>query len=76
MKKGLRLWALLSIIFISTLLITNTILYGVILYQDAKTVQKREEKLLLSVGKQIALEPAIKQTLLKIPFQIKPKVIP
>ncbi|MFQ7235524.1 MAG: sensor histidine kinase, partial [Enterococcus hulanensis] len=71
MKKGLRLWALLSIIFISTLLITNTILYGVILYQDAKTVQKREEKLLLSVGKQLALEPAIKQTLLKNTFSDK-----
>ncbi|MDT2703495.1 hypothetical protein P7D94_08460 [Enterococcus dongliensis] len=63
MKKGLRLWALLSIIFVSTLLITNTILYGVILYQDANTVQKREEKLLLSLGKQLALEPAIQQTL-------------
>ncbi|MBM7711101.1 Spo0B domain-containing protein [Enterococcus xiangfangensis] len=64
MKKGLRLWALLSIIFVSTLLITNTILYGVILYQDAKTVQKREEKLLLDLGKQLALEPEIQQTLL------------
>ncbi|MDT2638293.1 sensor histidine kinase [Enterococcus dongliensis] len=63
MKKGLRLWALLSIIFVSTLLITNTILYGVILYQDANTVQKREEKLLLPLGKQLALEPAIQQTL-------------
>lgn len=71
MKKGLRLWALLSIIFISTLLITNTVLYGVILYQDAKVVQKREEKLLLSVGKQLSLEPAVRQTLIENTFSEK-----
>jgi two-component system CitB family sensor kinase len=71
MKKGLRLWALLSIIFIATLLVTNTVLYSVILYQDAKIVQKREEELLLSVGKQLALEPSVRQTLQKNAFSEK-----
>ncbi len=50
MKKGLRLWALLSIIFVSTLLITNTILYGVILYQDANTVQKEKKNYCYRLG--------------------------
>lgn len=63
MKKGLRLWALLSIIFVATLLVTNTILYGLILYQDAQAVQKKEEELLLSVGQQLAVEPSILQLL-------------
>ncbi len=63
MKKGLRLWTLLSIIFVATLLITNTILYGLILYQDAQMVQKKEEDLLLAVGQQLAIEPGVLQVL-------------
>ncbi|MCB5953183.1 sensor histidine kinase [Enterococcus sp. BWT-B8] len=64
MKKSISLWLLLSIIFIVTLLTTNTILYGLILKENTDRVQKEEEQLLLSVGKQVALEPEIKSALL------------
>ena len=51
MKKGLRLWSLLTIAFISTLFLITSLFYGLMVYQTAQSVRKTESKLLLSIGK-------------------------
>ncbi|MCH4172158.1 MAG: sensor histidine kinase [Lactobacillus sp.] len=64
MKKHVSLWALLSIILVATILLTNTLLYGSILYINSQHIQKEEGRLLLATGKQLASEAPIKSTLL------------
>ncbi|CEN28367.1 hypothetical protein [Pseudolactococcus piscium] len=40
MKKGLRLWSLLTIAFISTLFLITSLFYGLMVYQTAQSVRK------------------------------------
>ncbi|MBV7389394.1 Spo0B domain-containing protein [Enterococcus alishanensis] len=54
MKKGLRLWMLLAISFISVLLVVTTLFYLLISYQNTRYIQKEEGNLLLRTGKLIA----------------------
>ena len=63
MKKGLRLWSLLTIAFISTLFLITSLFYGLMVYQTAQSVRKTESKLLLSIGKQLSIDPLVKQVL-------------
>ena len=56
MKKGLRLWSLLTIAFISTLFLITSLFYGLMIYQTAQSVRKTESKLLLSIGKQLKID--------------------
>lgn len=63
MKKGISLWLLLSVIFIAVLIVSNTVVYGLIIHENKKQIKKEEEKLLLGIGKQLAIEDSIKRAL-------------
>lgn len=59
MKKGLRLWGVLTLVFTIVLLIVTSILYGLVLIQNSTFIRSNEEHLLLSVGKQLAIDPQV-----------------
>lgn len=59
MKKGLRLWGVLTLVFTIVLLIVTSILYGLVLIQNSIFIRSNEEHLLLSVGKQLAIDPQV-----------------
>lgn len=59
MKNGPRLWSLLTAVFIAALIIVTSILYSLILYQNARFIRSQEEKLLLSIGEQLAIDPQV-----------------
>lgn len=59
MKKGLRLWGILTLVFTIVLLIVTSILYGFVLIQNSSFIRSSEEHLLLSVGKQLAIDPQV-----------------
>lgn len=59
MKKGPRLWSLLTLAFVAVLLVVSAVLFGSILFQNARFVRNKEENLLLAVGRQLAIEPQV-----------------
>lgn len=63
MKKGLRLWSLLTLVFTLVLLVVSSLLYSLILHQNALLVRRNEESLLLSVGRQLAIDPQVTDAL-------------
>ncbi|MGT2925186.1 Spo0B domain-containing protein [Streptococcus caviae] len=64
MKKGLTLRNLLTMVFILMLLMMASLFYGLTLYQHSQLIRRQQEELLLSVGRQLALDPQIKTALL------------
>lgn len=63
MKRGMRLWGVLTLAFTLVLLVVTSVLYGLILHQNAKSVRSNEEHLLLSVGQQLAIDPQVSKAL-------------
>jgi two-component system CitB family sensor kinase len=59
MKKGAKLWRLLSVIFITTLIVMITFFYGVMTKQTIKEVRKNQEESLLALGKQLSIEDQV-----------------
>ncbi|KAF1296406.1 histidine kinase [Enterococcus sp. JM4C] len=59
MKKGAKLWRLLSVIFITTLIIMITFLYGVMTKQTIKEVRTNQENSLLALGRQLSIEDQV-----------------
>lgn len=59
LKIRLRLWSVLTLVFTLVLLVVTSILYGLVLHQNSKIVRANEEKLLLTVGQQMARDPQI-----------------
>ncbi|MGT2948172.1 Spo0B domain-containing protein [Streptococcus devriesei] len=64
MKKGLHLRNLLTMVFVLTLLVMASLFYGLTLYQHSQLMRSQQEKLLISVGRQLALDPQIRHALL------------
>jgi two-component system CitB family sensor kinase len=62
-KKGLRLWGVLTVVFTIVLLLVTSILYGLVLIQNSSFIRSNEEQLLLSVGKQLAIDPQVTSAL-------------
>lgn len=65
MKKKWRLSTILSLAFITVLIVVTSLMYGLILKQNSNFVQDKEEKLLLDIGQQLAIEPQIQSALLE-----------
>lgn len=63
MKKGVRLWVMLTLILVGFSLIAVTSLYLLMTHQATQQIQQKEEKSLLAVGKQLAIEPTTKTAL-------------
>lgn len=61
MKKGVRLWVLLTVTFVTTLCLLLSLFYGILTLQTADHVKEKEGQQLLRVGRQLALEPTIQQ---------------
>ncbi|MGM0123310.1 sensory box histidine kinase [Enterococcus sp. AZ194] len=59
MKKGAKLWRLLSVVFITTLIVMITFLYGVMTKQTIKEVRKNQENSLLALGRQLSVEEQV-----------------
>lgn len=57
------LWQQLALIFISVLIITLSIFYFLMTVEQKEQVQNNEEQLLMSIGRQLALEPRIQSAL-------------
>ncbi|MGT2928654.1 Spo0B domain-containing protein [Streptococcus dentasini] len=64
MKKSLNLRNLLTMVFILTLLLMVSLFYLLTLYQHSQLMYKLQEKQLLSLGRQLALDPQVKAALL------------
>ena len=65
MKKRWRLWSILTLAFVVVLIVVTSLMYGLILKQNANFVQAREEKLLLDIGEQLAIDPQVQSALVK-----------
>ncbi|GET73930.1 sensor histidine kinase [Streptococcus dysgalactiae subsp. equisimilis] len=64
MKKPLRLWASLSLILVSMIVITTSLFYGIMLHDTHQSIKNQETHLLTSTGKMLASHQAIKELLL------------
>lgn len=64
MKKPLRLWASLSLILVSMIVVTTSLFYGIMLYDTHQSIKNQETHLLTSTGKMLASHQAIKELLL------------
>lgn len=64
MKKPLRLWASLSLILVSMIVITTSLFYGIMLHDTHQSIKNQETHLLTSTGKMLANHQAIKELLL------------
>lgn len=59
MKKKFSLWTLLSLAFVTTLILSISVSYLLVIKNAAKRVKNNEEKLLLATGKQLANDPLV-----------------
>ncbi|KKC22889.1 sensor histidine kinase [Streptococcus dysgalactiae subsp. equisimilis] len=64
MKKPLRLWASLSLILVSMIVVTTSLFYGIMLHDTHQSIKNQETHLLTSTGKMLASHQAIKELLL------------
>ena len=63
MKKKFSLWAVLSLAFSVTLILSISISYGLVIKSAANQVKNDEEKLLLATGKQLAEDSLVQEHL-------------
>lgn len=59
----IALWQQLALIFISVLIITLSIFYLLMTVEQKEQVQHNEEELLMSIGRQLAIEPRVQSAL-------------
>lgn len=64
MKKPLRLWASLSLILVSMIVVTTSLFYGIMLHDTHQSIKNQETHLLTSTGKMLASHQAIEELLL------------
>ncbi|GET78041.1 sensor histidine kinase [Streptococcus dysgalactiae] len=64
MKKPLRLWASLSLILVSMIVVTTSLFYGIMLHDTHQPIKNQETHLLTSTGKMLANHKDIKKLLL------------
>lgn len=64
MKKPLSLWASLSLILVSMIVVTTSLFYGIMLHDTHQSIKNQETHLLTSTGKMLANHKDIKELLL------------
>lgn len=64
MKKPLSLWASLSLILVSMIVVTTSLFYGIMLHDTHQPIKNQETHLLTSTGKMLANHKDIKKLLL------------